>query len=99
MPEELLWVNSVLRQNGLYEAVRVLDNLDSIMKLRSFTKDDRRYISPTKSNPPYPLYKVLICMAFLRSHASDAERANLRESALMIVNDHWYERLLGDVAL
>ena len=99
MSEEIHWVNSVLRRNGLYEAIRVLDNLEDMMRLSKIPKDDRLYITPTRFEPPYPLYKVLTCIALLQSHATPAERRQLKDAALEAVGDPWYARLIGEVAV
>lgn len=97
MPNELHGIERILRTNGQYEAVRVLDNLAELSSLSAFTKDERRYISPATFNPPYPLYKVLICMALLRSKAPEGERTALRAAATKVIGDLWYERLLAEV--
>ena len=90
-------VDLMFRKYGLYEAVRVRDNLRDLMQLTSLPKIDQQYMVPTSMSQPYPLSKFLMCLALFGGDMTYANQVSLKNGVLTLVGDSRYRVLIGDV--
>ncbi len=84
-------VESRIVRSGLFEALRVLANLDQLRRTSYLDPQLEAYLlHPPKPDNPYPLGKAIVARVVLRSRLSKKERASLRGGLLKVIDDPCY---------